>query len=462
MKNLFIIFTLFLLLPGNASAQKFLDKVLKGVEKTNKILDETDKMLGNDKEDTSTQRRSKRVTGFQIVSPHPDLEIQFKRCAASSSTVVIDFVMINNGEDETLHLGGSGGDKNETLAYDDNGKLYDSHHFVTSIGSGNFDSWGVSALFPTEVPIKIRIQISDVSRTAESFKRIHINLRGVNDPIIFYNVPITRSNTTVQTAPSEEEGASSGELSAVPSTEQPANTSPCFTHPLIDPLICTSPTILVAISDIRHIDNDWNKLGLKGHVKQITETTVYGNKTNKPEERSYIFQEDGMLKSIETPYEIYLFSYQNNKLVKILSHDKKKNTTDEYTSSFVSKLQYNKQGQLEKNTFGLPTTYSYDDLGACSKIIYEEEYPENTAIVTSIFTRNSQGDICNVNTETVLYEENMDANGKLTTGAKVNTTKETYTVEYQYDNHGNWTSMLVDKEMIKYIQTKRSIEYMDS
>ena len=78
MKNLLILTTFFLMFSSVASAQ-FLDKVLKGVEKTNKILDETDKMLGNDKEGTSTQRRSKRVTGFQIVSPHPDLEIQFKR-----------------------------------------------------------------------------------------------------------------------------------------------------------------------------------------------------------------------------------------------------------------------------------------------------------------------------------------------------------------------------------------------
>lgn len=461
MKNLLILTTCFLMFSSVASAQ-FLDKVLKGVEKTNKILDETDKMLGNDKERTSTQRRSKRVTGFQIVSPHPDLEIQFKRCAASSSTVVIDLVMINYGEDETLHLGGSGSNKNETLAYDDNGKQYDYRHFTTSIGSGDFDAYGVSALFPTEVPIKIRIQISDVSRTAESFKRIHINLRGVNDPIIFYNVPITRPNTTVQIAPSEEEGASTGELRAAPSADQAANISPSFIHPLIDPLICISPTIPVVITDIRYIDNDWNKLGLKGHVKQITETTVYGNKTNAPEQISYVFQEDGMLKSIETPYQTYLFSYQDNKLLKVLSSDKKKNTTEEYASSFAGNLQYNKQGQLEKNTFGLPTTYSYDDQGACSKIIYEEEYPENTAIVTSLFTRNSQGDICNVNTETVFYEQNMDANGKLTTGAKENTTKETYTIEYQYDNHGNWTSMIADKFPTKYIHTKRIIEYMDS
>ena len=41
MKNLLILTTCFLMFSSVASAQ-FLDKVLKGVEKTNKILDETD------------------------------------------------------------------------------------------------------------------------------------------------------------------------------------------------------------------------------------------------------------------------------------------------------------------------------------------------------------------------------------------------------------------------------------
>ena len=73
----------FVFLIGSAeqiSAQKFLDKVLKGLEKTYQVLVEADKVLGTDECGSSSSLRSshgKRVTGFKIVSPHPDLSIEF-------------------------------------------------------------------------------------------------------------------------------------------------------------------------------------------------------------------------------------------------------------------------------------------------------------------------------------------------------------------------------------------------
>lgn len=106
MKNLFLLLAFLLVLPVNISAQSFLDKVLKGVEKTNKILDETDKMLGSDGSSQSSSRRRK-VSGFQIISPHPDIEIQFKRCVISGSTAILDLVITNYGKDANIQLGGS-------------------------------------------------------------------------------------------------------------------------------------------------------------------------------------------------------------------------------------------------------------------------------------------------------------------------------------------------------------------
>lgn len=455
MKNLLILTTFFLFFSSVASAQ-FLDKVLKGVEKTNKILDEADKMLGNDNSSPSSSRR-KQSAGFQIVSPHPDLDIQFKRCAASASTVIIDLIMTNYGDDTTFDLGGQGNDKNSTLAYDDNGKQYAYNYFTISIGNGDPGFRGVSALFPTDVPIKVRVQISDVSESVQSFKRIHIYMRNMNDPIILYNVPITRRNNAAQIAPSDEEGALTGGLSTETSTAQATNSTRYFTHPLIDPLIYTS--IFNAIPEIRFIDNDWNKLGLKDHVKQITETSVNGNENNAPEQTSYIFLENGMLATIDTPYCIYLFTYQDNKPPKILILDKKDNATREYTYHTSGGNRYNEQGQLIQMNFSFPTTYFYDNQGACSKIIYKEDYPDNLATVTCLYTRNSQGDICKIDTETVFYEQSTDSNGKMVKGAQQETTKETCSIEYQYDDHGNWISMFTENCQNKYIKTKRSIEY---
>lgn len=452
MKNLLILTTFFLLLSSVASAQ-ILDKVLKGVEKTNKILDEADKMFGNDNSSPSSSRR-KQASGFQIVSPHPDIEIQFKRCIISGSTVILDMIITNYGKDATIQLGGS----SYTQVYDDMGNQYDKTS--VSIADGEMRDWQ-SALFPTEVPLKFRMQISDVNPEASMFKRINLNIYSktikIDEVIILYNVPITRRNNTAQIAPSDEEGALIGGLSTETSTAQATNSTRYFTHPLIDPLIYTS--IFNAIPEIRFIDNDWNKLGLKDHVKQITETSVNGNENNAPEQTSYIFLENGMLATIDTPYCIYLFTYQDNKPPKILILDKKDNATREYTYHTSGGNRYNEQGQLIQMNFSFPTTYFYDNQGACSKIIYEEDYPDNLATVTCLYTRNSQGDICKIDTETVFYEQSTDSNGKMVKGAQQETTKETCSIEYQYDDHGNWISMFTENCQNKYIKTKRSIEY---
>lgn len=452
MKNLLILTTFFLLLSSVASAQ-ILDKVLKGVEKTNKILDEADKMFGNDNSSPSSSRR-KQASGFQIVSPHPDIEIQFKRCIISGSTVILDMIITNYGKDATIQLGGS----SYTQVYDDMGNQYDKTS--VSIADGEMRDWQ-SALFPTEVPLKFRMQISDVNPEASMFKRINLNIYSktikFDEVIILYNVPITRRNNAAQIAPSDEEGALTGGLSTETSTAQATNSTRYFTHPLIDPLIYTS--IFNAIPEIRFIDNDWNKLGLKDHVKQITETSVNGNDNNAPEQTSYIFLENGMLATIDTPYCIYLFTYQDNKPPKILILDKKDNATREYTYHTSGGNRYNEQGQLIQMNFSFPTTYFYDNQGACSKIIYEEDYPDNLATVTCLYTRNSQGDICKIDTETVFYEQSTDSNGKMVKGAQQETTKETCSIEYQYDDHGNWISMFTENCQNKYIKTKRSIEY---
>ena len=79
---------------GEMEAQGFLDKVVKGLEKTNQALESADRLFGGQ----NTQRsRRKAVKGFRIESPHPDLEISCERCIASSTTVLMDFYVVNYG-----------------------------------------------------------------------------------------------------------------------------------------------------------------------------------------------------------------------------------------------------------------------------------------------------------------------------------------------------------------------------
>lgn len=200
MKNLFLLLAFLLVLPVNISAQSFLDKVLKGVEKTNKILDETDKMLGSDGSSQSSSRRRK-VSGFQIISPHPDIEIQFKRCVISGSTAILDLVITNYGKDANIQLGGS-----SNKVFDDLGNQYPETQ--VSIAESGMYSWK-EALFPTDVPLKFRLQIYDISSQATMFKRINLNIysRSISfgDPIFLYNVPITRKDNSVKIVSEEQE-----------------------------------------------------------------------------------------------------------------------------------------------------------------------------------------------------------------------------------------------------------------
>lgn len=199
MRNLLILSTLLFALSTSVSAQGFLDKVLKGVEKTNKILDETDKMLGNDKSSSSSSRR-RQSSEFQIVSPHPDIDIQFKRCVISGSTAIIDMIITNYGKDATIQLGGY-----SNKVFDDEGNQYPNTR--TSIADGEMQDWD-QALFPTDVPLKFRLEIYNVSSKAEIFKRINLNIYSesisFSKPIILTNVPITRKDNSVKIVSDDE------------------------------------------------------------------------------------------------------------------------------------------------------------------------------------------------------------------------------------------------------------------
>ena len=202
---------LFGFLPADEmKAQGFLDKVVKGLEKTNEVMESADRLFGGQ----NTQRsRRKAVKGFRIESPHPDLEISCERCIASSTTVLMDFYVVNYGVDATLDFM-----PYNNVAIDDAGTQY---AMQVRVADGEWVSaTSAAGLFPTEVPIKLSVQIKDVPEEVQMFRRLHLNincprlnLRG-SDPIKVYNLPILRRPPMVMTMP-----------------------MPHPAHPLVDPLV---------------------------------------------------------------------------------------------------------------------------------------------------------------------------------------------------------------------------------
>lgn len=198
---------------GTVSAQSFLDKVLKGVEKTNQVLDEANKLL-----DTGDSRSgSSRTGGFQIVSPHPEIDIQFTRCMVSGSTAIIDFVITNYGKDAQMQIGGS----SYTNAYDDAGNQYTETE--VSLGDREYRTWD-QTLFPTDVPLKCRLQISDIASKATVFKRINLNIYSKSfnfkEPVIFKNIPVTRRSNVVSSTTTSGSETSNNTIGSLESTDE--------------------------------------------------------------------------------------------------------------------------------------------------------------------------------------------------------------------------------------------------
>lgn len=416
---------LFGVLPADElKAQGFLDKVVKGLEKTNEVMESADRLFGGQ----NTQRsRRKAVKGFRIESPHPDLEISCERCIASSSTVLMDFYVVNYGADATLDFM-----PYNNVAIDDAGTQY---AMQVRVADGEWVSaTSAAGLFPTEVPIKLSVQIKDVPEEVQMFRRLHLNincprmnLRG-SDPIKIYNLPILRRPPMVMTMP-------------VP---HPA-------HPLVDPLVqlegmSYSPVLISYIPDE---GNDLSRMGLSGRVKQIQEKRIDGSPNGKAQTNLYQFDETGMLEYVETPFWRYHFSYQNGKRHKITEEYEDGSSTKEYTvfKDEKDRFTFGENGKLREANLYFPVQYMYAETGACSGISYQEDDGEgNEWLVTVRFTRNGQGDISHIQEQASFSDGMGDA--------------RQYEIKYQYDEQGNWTSLQCDSEA-KYMDWQRTLEYYE-
>ncbi len=110
---------------------------------------------------------------IKVESPHPDLDIQVKRCANSSGTVVIDMIITNFGQEETLRFYGS---SSGGTAYDDDGNQYTSSNSRISLGllSIGLDPDRPYVTLPQDIPMKFRIEVQKVKPNATKFMLLKI------------------------------------------------------------------------------------------------------------------------------------------------------------------------------------------------------------------------------------------------------------------------------------------------
>lgn len=109
----------------------------------------------------------------KIESPHPDLDVKVTRCAYASGTVVIDMLITNFGAEEKVAFRGSDYD---STAYDDEGNQYNKINSKISIGlaSQTLSNKMVILPLPQDIPLKFRMQITNVSEAATKFPLVKI------------------------------------------------------------------------------------------------------------------------------------------------------------------------------------------------------------------------------------------------------------------------------------------------
>lgn len=103
----------------------------------------------------------------RVESPHPDLGFSVKRCMAYGRNSVVLDVVVTNYTDEDQRLYWASDDT--SVAYDDEG---DAH--VVRID----DPDDITAVFPPEVPVRVRFRIDGVSRYATSLPAVRIGITG--------------------------------------------------------------------------------------------------------------------------------------------------------------------------------------------------------------------------------------------------------------------------------------------
>lgn len=135
--------------------------------------------------------------GIKIVTNHPDFKVKVKRCAASGKIVVIDFVLENIGTKDVA--------VDNILvynliseAYDDEGNIYQDKNLRIKVANRAYGNATGGFNIPTDVPMKVSLQITDVPISAERIARLSLGVRcdawglKYGEPIRISNIPISR------------------------------------------------------------------------------------------------------------------------------------------------------------------------------------------------------------------------------------------------------------------------------
>ena len=131
---------------------------------------------------------------IKIVTGHPDLKVQVKRCVANGDQVFVDLTFMDEAEDVEAAILSDGGCSE---VQDSEGNTYLGYpNLFCKIGNGGYTTLPPSFTLIEGVPVKVSFKLVKVPSSAESIARMKIRLDskkyGAPNYVTIKNIPITR------------------------------------------------------------------------------------------------------------------------------------------------------------------------------------------------------------------------------------------------------------------------------
>ena len=133
----------------------------------------------------------------KVVVPYEDLKVQVLRCAVVDGNCVVDMLFENVGAEDLKIWSNVGFNK----AYDDAGNEYNTSYdntifFYVGDMKNNISGFNKELNFMSEVPVKVRAELKNISEIATAIRRLEIAfwvVTSLDRPTVkISNIPISR------------------------------------------------------------------------------------------------------------------------------------------------------------------------------------------------------------------------------------------------------------------------------
>ena len=114
---------------------------------------------------------------ISVTSPSQNLKLQFKSAERSGSDVILTVLVTNlSSSEQIVNLVGGQYQTGmaASIAYDNDGNVYELGNIVVSIGNKSFSEQYCAASFPAGVPVKCHVRVKNLASDVSSLVKLKL------------------------------------------------------------------------------------------------------------------------------------------------------------------------------------------------------------------------------------------------------------------------------------------------